>query len=79
MTLAQFVCGQSDRRPERIAPRQDNISTATYFSNGSAHTYGFNAVFCDGSVRTIRYSIAAPVYQRLGNRKDGLTIDLSSI
>lgn len=60
-------------------PRQDNISTATYFSYGSAHTHGFNAVFCDGSVRTIRYSIAPAVYQRLGNRKDGLTIDLSSI
>ena len=30
---------------------------------------------CDGSVRTISYSIDGEIYRRLGNRKDGLTID----
>jgi prepilin-type processing-associated H-X9-DG protein len=59
-------------------PRQDNISTAAHFSYGSAHSFGFNAALCDGSVRVIRYSIAAQVYQRLGNRKDGFAIDASS-
>ena len=39
-------------------------------SFGSAHVGVFHAVFCDGSVRTIDYSIAAKPYAEMGNRKD---------
>src|SRR5262249_4813653 len=45
-------------------PQQDAIwapSTYNYSGNysmwGSAHPAGFNAVFCDGSVRLIRYTV----------------------
>jgi prepilin-type N-terminal cleavage/methylation domain-containing protein len=52
-------------------PKKDNPTDPATFNFGSAHSDGFNAVLCDGSVRTIRYSIAMPVHSRLGSRKDG--------
>jgi prepilin-type processing-associated H-X9-DG protein len=42
---------------------------------GSAHTSGFNAAFCDGSVHTIRYNIESEIYRQLCNRKDGFMTD----
>ncbi len=42
---------------------------------GSAHSAGFNMTLCDGSVRSISYSIEASVHACLGNRKDGVAID----
>ena len=38
---------------------------------GSAHPSGFQAVFADGSVHLIRYSIALPTFQNLFNVSDG--------
>lgn len=42
---------------------------------GSAHPTGCNFVFCDGSVRLIRYEINATLQRRLGNRAEGRAID----
>ncbi len=42
---------------------------------GSAHSGGCNFVFLDGSVHFIRYDIDEEVHRRLGNRRDGLTVD----
>jgi prepilin-type N-terminal cleavage/methylation domain-containing protein/prepilin-type processing-associated H-X9-DG protein len=46
---------------------------------GSAHGAGFNVTLCDGSVRTISYSIDTWVHKNLANRKDGNPIDGSKL
>jgi len=54
-------------------PGYSDVYNVQWF--GSAHGSGFNMSLCDGSVRSISYSIDPEVYRRLGNRKDGLAID----
>ncbi len=57
-------------------PSQDTPgNSASAFSFGSAHTTGFGMVMCDGSVRTISFSIDRETHRRLSNRNDGLPID----
>jgi len=61
--------------PIRFPPRQDTKLTIDIHVFGSAHSSGFNAALCDGSVRMISYSIDSAQYKRLGNIADGETID----
>ena len=56
-------------------PRQDQSGYDTWPSFGSAHAAGFNMAFCDGSVRSISYSVNDTVLSYLGSRKDGQPID----
>ena len=42
---------------------------------GAAHSVGFQMAFCDGAVQMMSYSIDREIHRRLGNRKDGQTID----
>jgi hypothetical protein len=44
---------------------------------GSAHVDTFLAVFADGSVHSLRYTINPTVFKNLGNVNDGQIIDSS--
>jgi len=45
---------------------------------GSIHANACNFTFCDGSVRSISYSIDPILFSNLGNRADGQTVDESA-
>jgi prepilin-type N-terminal cleavage/methylation domain-containing protein/prepilin-type processing-associated H-X9-DG protein len=50
-----------------------------HYRFGSNHTSGMNAVFGDGSVRFIRYSVDPATFMRACNRMDGLTFNLGDL
>ena len=54
----------------RFPPRVDS-RTADLRCFGSAHPASFNIVLCDGSVRSVNYTIDQTTFMRLGNRADG--------
>ncbi len=68
--------GQPDFRWQ---PMQDSPGLDRHHRFGSAHASGFNVTLCDGSVRSLSYSIDPEVFRRLGNRKDGKPIDGSKL
>jgi type II secretory pathway pseudopilin PulG len=60
-------------------PSQDRIGVDNYSAFGSPHAGGCLFVLCDGSVRSISYSIDVVTHSRLGNRKDRGVIDGSKL
>lgn len=60
-------------------PLRDRRGLVSDHSFGSAHAAGFQAAFCDGSVRLVRYRVSAEVHRRLGSRSDGEAADLGSL
>jgi prepilin-type N-terminal cleavage/methylation domain-containing protein/prepilin-type processing-associated H-X9-DG protein len=49
---------------------QKGVTGDQLYTFGSAHPAGFNAVFCDGSVKLVAYIIDQDNYRRIGNRMD---------
>ena len=60
-------------RTAAAQPAADHATPGSWSShsmNGSSHPGVFNAVFCDGSVRTVRYSVSLTTWQRACVRND---------
>jgi prepilin-type N-terminal cleavage/methylation domain-containing protein/prepilin-type processing-associated H-X9-DG protein len=66
-------------RSTSATPLRDAPGVGQTCRFGGVHAIGCNMAMCDGSVRTIRYSIDANTHSRLGNRKDGTTVDVSAL
>jgi len=52
-------------------------TTAWWQMFGSPHPAGINAVFGDGSVRSVSFNIPNPIFQLICRKDDGLQIDLT--
>lgn len=59
------------RNSASTVPLRDRAGQNNSFSFGSAHSSGCNFVMCDGSVRTISFSIDLGVHRNLTHRADG--------
>jgi len=57
-------------------PYQRDATGLSIGSFGSAHYSAGNFVMCDGSVRSLTYSIDKTVFRNLGNRHDGNSLPL---
>jgi prepilin-type N-terminal cleavage/methylation domain-containing protein len=76
--ITRWACWDSTNRTY-FPPRQDTAGLIDLNSFGSAHAESLNMALCDGSVRSITYTIDTTVYERLCDRKDGLPIDGSKL
>ncbi|HEV3342408.1 MAG TPA: DUF1559 domain-containing protein [Pirellulales bacterium] len=56
------------------APKQDTRGLRDFLCFGSAHSTGFQMALCDGSVRTINYTIDPEIHRKLGNRNDRMAV-----
>jgi prepilin-type N-terminal cleavage/methylation domain-containing protein/prepilin-type processing-associated H-X9-DG protein len=68
-------------RQTEIAPKPDYVAAQGDGERrfGSSHPLRFNAVFADGSVRTIAYSVEPGLFRRIGDKADGQPVDLNSL
>ena len=58
-----------------LLPMQDRKGFSHNGAFGSVHGNGFFAALCDGSVRSINFTIDADTFTRLCSRNDGLVVD----
>lgn len=56
-------------------PRRDQSGYDDAYNFGSSHPYIFQAVFCDGSVHSIKFDIELETHRRLGCRNDKKPLD----
>jgi prepilin-type processing-associated H-X9-DG protein len=77
ITASTSVSGSSVTVNNYFPPLQDTAGNLNSFTFGSAHFASFNISFCDGSVRSISYSIDQETHRLLSNRLDGKMLDPS--
>jgi prepilin-type processing-associated H-X9-DG protein len=79
--VSGYVAWGSNTRWGTVEPAQDRAyqTTLDYRRFGSAHPGAFNAVFTDGSVRTIRYSVNLGVFTLASSRDDGQPFSLNDL
>jgi prepilin-type N-terminal cleavage/methylation domain-containing protein len=58
-------------------PQPDGKTTTCGYIFGSPHTATMSALFCDGSVHSIPFSINPTIWLRLCGARDGQSVDLS--
>jgi prepilin-type N-terminal cleavage/methylation domain-containing protein/prepilin-type processing-associated H-X9-DG protein len=58
-----------------MRPTRDTPGLDMYENFGGPHPNGFNMLFCDGSVRSISYSVSLETHRRFGDIADGRPID----
>ena len=63
-------------QPHADSPQEVTGNNASFMTPGAAHSAGFNAVFADGSVTTLYYSIDIETFNRLGHRSDGEVVNV---
>jgi prepilin-type N-terminal cleavage/methylation domain-containing protein len=59
---------------EEALQDRDNYDALNRY--GSTHVGGWHMLFCDGSVRTLPFTIDLTTHKRLGNRRDGLVVQI---
>jgi prepilin-type N-terminal cleavage/methylation domain-containing protein/prepilin-type processing-associated H-X9-DG protein len=70
--------GWGSMRTNQLTPEHDVASTkdgSIVLRFGSAHDTGMNAVFCDGSLHHIPFSVSSTIFMAVCQRDDGLTVD----
>jgi prepilin-type N-terminal cleavage/methylation domain-containing protein/prepilin-type processing-associated H-X9-DG protein len=60
-------------------PLLDTPGWSDSINFGSPHVSSLNMAFCDGSVRSVSYSIDTTVHGHLCDRKDGIAVDASKL
>jgi prepilin-type N-terminal cleavage/methylation domain-containing protein/prepilin-type processing-associated H-X9-DG protein len=68
-------------RQTEIAPAPDYAAASGDGERrfGSSHPARFNAVFADGSVRSVAYSVTPALFRSVGDKADGQAIDLNDL
>ncbi len=60
-------------------PARDQPGVVNSSIFGGPHPGGFVMAFCDGSVRTMKFSIDPQIHEYLSNREDGQPVDAGSL
>jgi hypothetical protein len=70
-----YIGSDRDVFRHSFQPCQDRRGLDCSYSFGSAHSFGFHAVMCDGSVQAINYEIDLATLERLVDRRDGRPVE----